>query len=112
MLPVVPLEASWLSAATTAHLALAALCAHRPSARRWTSPLALVSVLLAGAPWLFPSAAGVAAGLAVHGLWFAICLRMTRADTPGAAAPSRTAARPAPLPARRASDARPKGFVQ
>ena len=112
MSSVVPLETSWLAAATTLHLALAALCSHRQPARRWTSPLALVSVLLAGAPWFFPSPLGVMAGVAVHAVWFAICVRVTPA-----AAPVSTATRPAPpratpTPARRAADTRPKGFVQ
>jgi len=110
MLPTVPLEASWLSAATTVHLALAALCSHRQPARRWASPLALVSVLLAGAPWAFPSLAGVLAGVAVHAAWFALCVRLT----PPAAASAAPAAslQVKPTPARRAADTRPKGFVQ
>ncbi len=109
---VLPLEASWLSAATTIHLALAALCSHRQPARRWTSPLALVSVLLAGAPWAFPSFIGVVGGLAVHGVWFAICLRVTRPGAAGMPAASVPAARPSPAPARRSADTRPKGFIQ
>lgn len=108
----VPLEASWLSAATTFHLALAALCSHRQPARRWTSPLALVSVLLAGAPWAFPTLVGVLAGLAVHAVWFAICVRLTPAATPQVAAPAPPTPRATPPLARRAADTKPKGFVQ
>lgn len=108
---LVPVEASWLSAATTVHLALAALCSHRQPARRWTSPLALVSVLLAGAPWAFPTLAGVLAGFAVHAVWFAICVRVTPAVSASAVAPVPTAPRATP-PARRAADTRPRGFVQ
>ena len=109
---IVPVEASWLSAATTFHLALAALCSHRQPARRWTSPLALVSVLLAGAPWAFPTLAGVLAGLAAHAAWFAICVRVTPAVSASAAAPAPPAARATPPPARRAADTKPRGFVQ
>ncbi len=108
----VPLDASWLAAATTFHLAMAALCSHRQPARRWTSPLALVSVLLAGAPWAFPTLVGVMAGAAVHGVWFALCVRLTPPATAGAAAPAAAPPRQTPTPARRAADTRPKGFVQ
>jgi ferredoxin-NADP reductase len=77
---------------------LAALCSHRQPARRWTSPLALVSVVLAGAPWAFPTLAGVIAGLAVHAVWFAICVRLTPARLSVAvaavAAPRATPSRP------------------
>jgi len=108
----VPLDASWLAAATTFHLALAALCSHRQPARRWTSPLALVAVLLAGAPWAFPTLVGVMAGVAAHGVWVAICVRLTPAATASAAAPAAAPARHTPTPARRAADSRPRGFVQ
>ncbi|MBL8137043.1 MAG: iron-sulfur cluster-binding domain-containing protein [Acidobacteria bacterium] len=109
---LVPVEASWLSAATTVHLALAALCSHRQPARRWTSPLALVSVLLAGAPWAFPTLGGVLGGLAVHAAWFALCVRLTPTATASSPVAAASAPRVATPPARRAADAKPKGFVQ
>ncbi len=110
------LDVPWLSAATTAHLAFAALCNHRHQGQRILSPLALVSLALAGAPWVFPAALGVFAGLATQVTWFMVCARLTTAGGP--AAPAKPAARPAsaaPAPSARqprASDTRPKGFVQ
>lgn len=112
-----PIDVSWLAAATTLHLAFAALVNHSHQGSRAFSPLALVSVALAAAPWLFPSAAGTAAGFVAHLAWMGVCSRLT----PAAAAPpqaraAQPAARPAaaPSPARpsRAGDSKPKGFVQ
>lgn len=105
----------WLSAATTLHLALAALVNHRHSGGRFVSALALVSALLGGAPWMFPSLGGVAAGIVVHGFWL-ITLRFV-ASPPRDTVPAKPSPqwpRAANLPARtsRTADARPKGFVQ
>ncbi|MGE0814633.1 MAG: 2Fe-2S iron-sulfur cluster-binding protein [Vicinamibacterales bacterium] len=106
------LDVPWLAAATTMHLALAALLNHHHQGPRAFSPLALVSFALAGAPWAFPAPVGVMAGIGVHLVWFVTCQRLTPAVVPAPApkAPVKAAA-PRPAPAR-ASDARPKGFVQ
>lgn len=105
------LDVPWLSAATTLHLALAALCNHQHQGSRLFSPLAVISVLLAGAPWLFPAPLGVLGGLLVHAAWFTWCSRLA-SPVPARPAPL-PSPRPAPArPAARASDARPKGFVQ
>ena len=88
-----------LAMVTTAHLALASLRNHRQGSRL-VSPLAVVSAMLAAAPWVFPSLVGVAYGLGVHALWFAACERYAR--------PRKAAGRPAPAVAA----PRTKGFVE
>ena len=110
------LEVSWLAVATTAHLALAVLVNHAHQGARAFTPLALVSLALTGAPWLFQNAWGVAAGLAVHVMWMGVCSRLA---PPVAPAPARPAVAPRPSPAAasaaragRAGDTKPKGFVQ
>lgn len=106
------LDVPWLAAATTLHLAAAALVNHAHHGPRAVSPLALVSVVLAGAPWAFPTGAGVLGGLAVHLAWATVCARLSppsqRSDSPPAR-PARPAATPRPT---RSSDGRPRGFVQ
>jgi ferredoxin-NADP reductase len=108
-----PSPSSALAVVTTVHLALASLRNHRRPGPSPVSSLTIVSVLFAAAPWLFPSAAGLAAGLAAHALWFAVCERFTprlagaaaarSGQAPGAGSPT---ARPA------AAVSKPKGFVQ
>jgi ferredoxin-NADP reductase len=68
-----PCASSTLAAATTIHLAVAALRSHRGAGHGSITSLTLISLLLAAAPWLFPSPAGVAFGLAGHAGWFAAC---------------------------------------
>lgn len=109
------MDVPWLAAATTAHLAFAALCNHRHQGSRVASPLALVSLALAGAPWMFPSAAGLAAGLLAQIGWFAVCSRLAApvtAPAPARPTPARPPAAAPPPRASRAGDQRPKGFVQ
>lgn len=111
------LDVPWLAAATTLHLALAVLVNHAHQGTRAFTPLALVSLALTAAPWLFPTASGVGAGLAAHLAWMAVCGRLTpaasAASAPTPAAPhARPAATPVSARASRAADARPKGFVQ
>lgn len=106
------LDVPWLAAATTLHLAAAALVNHAHQGPRALSPLALVSAVLAGAPWAFPTGAGVLAGLAGHLVWAGVCARLKpaagrTAPTPAPAARPAAAVRPA-----RSADARPRGFVQ
>ena len=110
-MPTLALDVPWLSAATTLHLALAALCSHRHPGHRIVSPLALVSALFAAAPWLFSTPLGVFGGLAVHAVWFGVCARQA---VPAAPVQARRPTVPAPALARpsRTADARPKGFVQ
>jgi len=112
-----PAPASVLAAATTVHLALAALRNHRrPGGWPFTS-LAVVSVLLAATPWLFPSTAGLALGLLAHFVWYGVCERLVPPQPAPAPGPARSTAkspstRPAPPQVRSAgSSARPKGFV-
>ena len=75
-------------------------------------------MLLAGLPWLFPSPAGLIAGLVVHALWFAVCERLApppraaASPTRPARAPSTATAPSAPQPAAPRPPARPQGFVQ
>jgi ferredoxin-NADP reductase len=110
-----PLAASWQSAATTAHLALAALVNHAHQGARAFSPLALVSLALAAAPWLFPTGWGLLGGGLAHLLWVGVCSRLA-SPAPAAvgapAAPRTTSAASASLGAARRADSRPKGFVQ
>lgn len=63
---------SVLALVTTVHLGLAAVRDHRQHAA-FVSSLAIVSMLLAGLPWLFPSMVGLAFGLGVHAAWFTAC---------------------------------------
>lgn len=98
LLTIPPSPSSILAIATTAHLALAALRNHRRSNPGAPSLLALISLLLAATPWVFPSAAGLALGVGLHGFWFLICERL---------APPVPALVPAPAPA-----TPPPGFVQ
>ena len=118
LLAVPPSPSSILALVTTAHLALAALRNHRRSGPGGLSLLALISLVLAVTPWLFPSVAGLALGIGLHGVWFLICEQVapppparTPAPTP---APARAPAREktAAAPAHPASQARPQGFVQ
>lgn len=114
---------SVLAVVTTLHLALAALRNHRSAVAGPVSGLTLVSLLLAGAPWLLPSAWGLAAGVVGHAFWFAVCERWapapprvpprgTQAAVPahgvgaGSARPSATRSTDAAAPAP------PRGFVQ
>jgi ferredoxin-NADP reductase len=103
-----------LAFVTTIHLALASLRNHRRLNAGPVSSLSVVAALLSALPWLFPSAAGLAAGLCAHALWFVVCERFAArpssspADRPSAAAASRT---PVPATARPRA-ARPRGFVQ
>lgn len=115
-LPSSPLPSSFLALFTTAHLALAALRNHRQVGPGAISVLAILSLVFAGAPWLFPSVSGLGVGLGLHGIWFLICERYA-APTVAAragAAPSRVAA-PAPVqappPAPAAASPRVSGFT-
>jgi ferredoxin-NADP reductase len=114
-LPVAP--SSVLAFLTMVHLALAAIRNHRQTGPGRGSALALVSLLLAGMPWLFPSAIGLAAGLAAHGVWFIVCERFAPVQAPrGGTSPAPVDAARAPVPPagsrRPAATLRPKGFVQ
>jgi glycine betaine catabolism B len=80
--------ASTLGFVTTIHLALAVLRNHRRPGPGRVSSLAVMSLLFSGGPWLWPSAAGLVAGLAVHAAWFLLCNRF--GAQPAAAASSTT----------------------
>jgi ferredoxin-NADP reductase len=115
-----PAASSVLAAVSTLHLALASLRNHRSPGTAPVSSTAVVSLLLAGLPWLFPSYAGLAAGICAHGLWFWVCERITpdksvapaanAAATARPATHARSASAPERLPTSTAP--RPKGFVQ
>lgn len=110
------LSSSVLAFATTVHLALAALRSHRSHLPGPFSFVTLASVLIAGSPWLLPTAAGLALGLLTHATWFMVCERLLpaarRPDAPSTrSAATSAAARPAPL-ASVVRRAQAKGFVQ
>jgi ferredoxin-NADP reductase len=115
-----PATSSILAFVTTVHLALASLRNHRRPDASPVSSLALVSVLLAALPWLFPSPAGLATGLVVHAVWFAVCEKLA---PPRHGVASRSSSAPAgavppgagsgkPRPSAPPSAPRPQGFVQ
>ena len=100
-----------LALVTTIHVAMAAVRNHR-SAVRGISSLAVASACFAVLPWVWSGAAGLAAGLGLHALWFVVCERWLAPPAP-AAAPVRAAAgirgaAPAPRPA---PSTKPRGFV-
>jgi ferredoxin-NADP reductase len=102
-----------LAFATTVHLALASLRNHRRPATGPVSSLAVISVLLAALPWLFPHAAGLLAGFAVHAIWFAVCERWAPPAMRPTPAPSSPAAlAPISIPSDVTSRTKPRGFVQ
>lgn len=108
-LTVPPTASSVLALVTTVHLALASLRNHRQAGPSPVSLLAVVSALFAATPWTFPSPAGLAAGLALHGAWFAVCERFVRRTGPAELqppAPTALATTPAPVLV-----PRPRGFI-
>lgn len=104
-----------LAVATTVHFAMLLLRMHRNPAGRRHDALLLPSLVFATTPWLFPSVGGVAAGIAVHLVWFAACERLVPrppvpVPAPVTAAPGATAA---PRPAAAVQPAgRPAGWVK
>ena len=74
MLTHPPCASSTLALVTTIHLALTVLRNYQHAGRAgvvsWPS---LISFLFTATPWLLPSIAGVAAGLAAHIAWFVVC---------------------------------------
>lgn len=109
-----PMAVSWLAAATTAHLALAVLVNHGHQGSRAFTPLAGISLALAGAPWFFPTGWGLLGGGIAHLLWIAVCSRLAPPDVAPPAVSAKTARltpAAAPKPSR-TTDPRPKGFVQ
>jgi len=112
------LPSSVLALGTTVHLALSALRHHRRPGPAPFSPLTLISIALSLTPWAFPSAVGLAVGLALHGLWFMVCERLAppRPD-PIAAVPATTERRTgverrASVERRTPDTTRSGGFVQ
>ena len=105
-----------LALVTTVHFGLAALRNHRQSVGARISSLAVVSFLLAGLPWLFPSVIGLAVGLGIHLVWFAICEALVPAPVRAGAAvqPSGAARSPARIPdaAAGAASTKPKRAAQ
>jgi ferredoxin-NADP reductase len=107
--------ASTLAFVTTVHLALAVLRNHRRPGPSRISSLAVMSAVLAGGPWLLPSATGLVVGLGAHTIWFLLCNRLapeppaatSRSASPAGGAVASTRA-PAPSLTRPSA---PRGFV-
>lgn len=62
-------DSALLASLSAAHLAIAFLRRHRAAAGFW-SPFVLPSFMMALAPWVWSTPIGLAAGGAVHALWF------------------------------------------
>ena len=92
---------SVLGFVTTVHLGLAALRNHRGPSSLPINSLAIVSMLLASLPWVFPSPIGLAFGLLAHAAWFAACEAFAPRLAP------RPVTKPAPKTAATAATARP-----
>lgn len=58
---------------TALHFALAMLRRHRAPDRMLFSPVVLPSFLFVGAPWAWPTPAGIIAGLGIHVAWLFVC---------------------------------------
>jgi hypothetical protein len=93
-----PLGSSALAFVTTIHFALAALRNHRAASALPVSALAVVSGAFAVLPWLWPTPAGLLAGLGAHAAWFVVCeeLSVKRAVAPATAPVPRQGASPGP----------------
>ncbi len=105
------LPSSVLGFVTTIHLGMASLRNHRRATPAPVSSLAAVSLLFAATPWLFPTAAGLAFGLAVHVAWFIACEVLVPPLPPTQKAPARPPA-PKPAAAPPPAHARPRGFLE
>ena len=58
---------------TALHLAMAILRRHRSSGRMFLNPFLWLGFGFIVTPWIWPTAAGIAAGCAAHAVWFAVC---------------------------------------
>jgi ferredoxin-NADP reductase len=105
-------SSSVLALATTLHLALASLRNHRSAGSSSVSSLAVVSLALAGLPWIFPSVLGLALGVGVHLVWFLVCETFAPAPAAPTPAPLTPTERPTRASAPAARAQAPKGFVQ
>jgi len=103
-------SSSVLAIATTVHLGLLLLCAHRrqPGARQ--AFLLAPSLALSVSPWLLTTFAGTGFGLVLHFLWIGACQRLMQHRQ--AATPQSTASRPSQHPKAAPSSAPPRGFIQ
>jgi hypothetical protein len=72
-----PVGSSVLAFVTTIHFALAALRNHRSASALPVSALAVVSGAFAVLPWLWPTPAGLLAGLGGHAAWFVVCEQLS-----------------------------------
>lgn len=96
--------------ATTLHVAVLLLRAHRNQQGRRYDLLLLPSAAFVATPWLFPTAVGLVGWLAAHLVWFMACDRLVpttpaeSASRPSSAAPPKPASAHAPAAA-------PTGFV-
>jgi len=105
----VPLSSSAVAVATTVHVALLLLRAHRNPPGRRFDVLLIPALMLAATPWLLPDVLGVAAGLALQIAWFAACERL--AGRSGEAAQAAPQPASAPAPPRQAAPRPAQGFV-
>lgn len=85
------------------HLALAMLRRHRAGTRGAFSPFVLPSWLFAALPWIWPSVPALAAGVAAHVIWFAVCEYLA----PPPPRPARPSVVPAPSAARASGPSAP-----
>ncbi len=108
------LASSILALGTTVHLALSALRHHRRPGPGAFSSLTLISLSLSVTPWLFPSALGLAVGVAIHAAWFSACERLVPSKpVQRAAVPAPVVIdRPAGVERRGGVERRANGFVQ
>lgn len=72
-------ETTGVASLTALHLALGVFRRHRAAGRSAFSPFVLPSFLFTVAPWLWPSPAGLALGLAAHLVWLLLCERIAPA---------------------------------
>jgi ferredoxin-NADP reductase len=108
---LVPAPSSVLAFVTTLHMAIGVLRAHRSPSTGFFSFVSVISLLLAGSPWLMPTPAGLAIGLATQISWFFACehlLPIIGVAGPPHAASSPTAEAPRPITAPRPAAAAPK----
>jgi ferredoxin-NADP reductase len=90
---------------------MASLRNHRRATPAPISSLAVVSLLFAATPWLFPSAAGVGLGMAAHLAWFIACeMLVPKVPAPQRLAPPPPAPKPASVPS--PVHPRPRGFLE
>ncbi len=101
---------SFLAVATTVHLAVLLLRAHRNPTGRKYDALLLPCLVFCGTPWMFPTTLGIASGSVLHLAWFIVSDRFVPDPPAPVVTPTATIVRPQPAPA---AASRPvPGFVK